>query len=353
MPDYDVIVLGGGSAGTAAAAAATGAGARTAMINRGELGGLCILRGCMPTKSLLATAHAVHEANHLAPFGATLEGKIRPDFARIMQRKDQHVARFKKAKIELIERSDYEVIEGTARFAVGGGVDVDGRTLTAGRYVIATGSVPTQLPIPGVERVPVLTSDDVMELKCQPSALLVHGAGPVGLELGQFFARIGTEVLLVNRSPLLSKIDSEAGEELARALRDEPRLQLALPGRIDQLRPDGEGLVARVTTGGGEREFRADALAHGLCANLFQAHDQFQNRYPLLHLTLQFLAGAAAGNERLRALRRGQSPRPMLLIQPLVRCGECPIHFRFEHGLLRGAIAHDPANTAAKNDEYQ
>ena len=100
MQDYEVIVLGGGTAGTAAAATATRAGARVAMINDGELGGLCILRGCMPTKALLASAHAIHQARHLEPFGARLVGRVVPDFARIIERKNSQVARFKRAKIE-------------------------------------------------------------------------------------------------------------------------------------------------------------------------------------------------------------------------------------------------------------
>ena len=78
MPDYDVIVLGGGSAGTSAAAAAVQAGARTLMVNDGELGGLCILRGCMPTKAMLASAHALHEATHIDPFGYAWTAGSRP-----------------------------------------------------------------------------------------------------------------------------------------------------------------------------------------------------------------------------------------------------------------------------------
>jgi len=260
MADYDVIVLGGGSAGSSAASAAAAAGARTAMINDGELGGLCILRGCMPTKALLATAHAVHEARHLEPFGARLVGNVEVDFTATMARKAGMVERFKRAKVRAIDSADYEVIDGRGRFAAEGGVQVGGRRLTAQRYVLATGSHAVHLPIPGADQVRVLTSDDVMQLETQPSSLIVQGAGPIGLELAQFFARIGTRVLLVNRSPLLSKVDAACGEELTRALATEDNLELAVPGRIEKLELDGKGLSATVVQGNHRFEYKADAL---------------------------------------------------------------------------------------------
>jgi pyruvate/2-oxoglutarate dehydrogenase complex dihydrolipoamide dehydrogenase (E3) component len=259
VPDYDVIVLGGGSAGSSAAAAASSAGARTAMVNDGELGGLCILRGCMPTKSMLAAAHAIHEAEHLEPFAARLDGRVVPDFAGIMARKDGHVARFKRAKVAAIESEDYEVIAGRGRFT-GEGVAVGDTRLSARAYVIATGSVPEIAPLPGIDDVPLLTSDGVMRLEEAPRRLIVQGTGPIGLELAQFFARVGSEVLLVGRSPLLWRYDTECGDELRRALEAEPRLELAVPARIDGLARDGDGLRATLASPDGTREVAADAL---------------------------------------------------------------------------------------------
>ena len=260
MAKYDVIVLGGGSAGSRAAKAASLAGARTAMINDGELGGLCILRGCMPTKTMLASAHAIHEAEHMDPLGARLEGRVVVDFSRIMQRKDQLVKRFQNAKIGSIESADYEVLQGRGRFVEGPAIELDGRRLEARAYVLATGSAPTVLSIPGIEDVPLLTSDDVMKLTEPPRSLIVQGAGPIGLEFGQFFARIGSEVVLVNRSTLCSKYDAEAGTELQAALEQEPRFRLLTPAIIERLRPEGSGLIATIRTDEGTQEHRADAL---------------------------------------------------------------------------------------------
>ena len=260
MSDYDVIVLGGGSAGTSAARAANQAGARTAVINDGELGGLCILRGCMPTKAMLASAHVAREVTRTEPFGVRLQGRAVPDFARIMARKNTQVARFQRAKIASVESQDYEVIFGRASFAPGGGVAVGGKVITARRYVIATGSVPAVPPVPGIDHVPFLTSDDVMRLEEPPASLVVLGSGPVGLELAQFFARIGTRVLLVGRSPLLARYDPDCGAELTRVFEQEPGLDLAVPAKVDAVRRDGSGLALRIESGGGAREHRVEAL---------------------------------------------------------------------------------------------
>jgi len=238
MHNYDVLVLGGGSAGTAAAKAAVEGGARTAMINDGELGGLCILRGCMPTKAMLASAHAMHAAADTAPFGIVSDGTVSADFPAIMDRKDRMVARFKKAKIGGIESQQYDVIDARGAFHPEGGLQVGDTRMHAKRYVLAVGSVPTTIPVPGMEHVQVLTSDDVMEMRLQPASMVVQGAGPIAIEMALFFARIGTRVILVNRSRCLKLHDPDFGDEMKAALQSEPNLQIAAPGRILSIEPD-------------------------------------------------------------------------------------------------------------------
>ncbi len=260
MPDYDVLVLGGGSAGTAAAKAAAQAGVRTAMINDGELGGLCILRGCMPTKAMLASAHAMHAASHIDPFGIRVQGSVTPDFPAIMGRKDAMVARFKQAKIAGIESQDYEVIDARASFHPEGGVLAGGRRITARRYVIAVGSVPSAIPIPGLENVKVLTSDDVMKLREQPESLVVQGAGPIAIEMALFFARIGTKVLLVNRSRCLKLHDPDIGAEMKAALRSEKNLEVYAPSRITAIEKGNGSARFQGESDDGPFEFRAAHL---------------------------------------------------------------------------------------------
>ena len=265
MPDYDVLVLGGGSAGSRAARAAAAEGARTAMINDGELGGLCILRGCMPTKAMLASAHAMHDARRLEPFGVVPGGEPTPDFERIMARQKGMVRRFQAAKIAGIEAQPHDVIDGRGRFVSTREIELDGRTLSARAFVLATGSRPHLPDLPGLSEVTVLTSDDVMELERPPASLIVYGAGPIGLELAQFFARIGTRVALVNRSPLLRKFDLGAGEELADALGRE--MELRIGTCIQRVERETAGAVAHLDDGTVVRG-EAILVALGRCANL-------------------------------------------------------------------------------------
>ena len=179
MKTYDVLVLGGGSAGTAAAAAAQAAGAKVAMFNKGELGGLCILRGCMPTKTMLHAAHLRHEAEYHHTPGI---GQQRPslDFAAVMTNKDAKVQRFQRAKMKSIDDAGYEVIDAYARFRGPDSIetdDGDSYRFTAGA-VLATGSDPIVPEIPGIENVPIWSSDDIMNLTEVPESAIVLGSVP-------------------------------------------------------------------------------------------------------------------------------------------------------------------------------
>lgn len=238
MREYDVVVLGGGSAGTAAAKAAADAGARTVMFNDGELGGLCILMGCMPTKTMLHAAHLAHHARHHATPGVG-RAELEIDFPAVMANKDQKVARFKRAKVSSIEKGGYEVVNARASFVGPDRVEAGGETYRFVKgAVIATGSVPSIPPLPGVQDVPYWTSDDVLRLKERPESAIVVGSRAIGLELSQFLSRMGTRVTLVSRSRLCSWADPMITEEMERVIADEPNLELmapAPPGRVEKV----------------------------------------------------------------------------------------------------------------------
>lgn len=260
IEEYDVLVLGGGTGGTAAARVASESGARVAMFNQDELGGLCILRGCMPTKTLLHAAHLAHEAGHHHTPGVG-QSQLTLDIPRILANKDAKVERFKRAKLRGIEASNYDVILERATFVGPDLVEAGGKRyrFTKGA-VIATGSVVSKPPIPGLENVPFLSSDDLMRADELPSSAIVIGSGAIGLELGQFLARMGRPVSLVSRRPVFQDVDPAIVEEFHRAMVAEPNFTPYSGAPPRSIRMEGDEVVLTVGVGDQDEEVRAAAL---------------------------------------------------------------------------------------------
>ena len=196
---FDVVVLGGGSAGFAAARVAQAAGAKVAIADPGPLGGLCILRGCMPTKTILRSSDVMALMRRAAEFG------IKPvqamaDLAAIRARKDRIISEFTRYRVEQLKDSRFTLFEEAASFLSPNEVRIGSRTLTAKHFIIATGSKIAHFPIPGLDDAGFVTSDEVLEWTEPPRSMIVLGAGAVGVELAQFFSRIGVAVHLIQRS---------------------------------------------------------------------------------------------------------------------------------------------------------
>ncbi|MFZ0827308.1 MAG: dihydrolipoyl dehydrogenase [Verrucomicrobiia bacterium] len=221
--DYDVAILGGGSAGYAAARTAAGAGLKTAVIEGGkEVGGLCILRGCMPTKALLYAGEVMHLAGHAGPWGIRT-GKVGFDFARVMARKDALIKDFADYRREQLAGGKFKFIRAAVRFLDSHTLKLSqGKTLTAAHFIIATGSAVAPPPLPQLSDIGYLTSDDALGLKRLPKSLIVLGGGAIACEFAQFFARFGVEVTLVQRSEnVLREFDVDAGMEIEKVFRRE------------------------------------------------------------------------------------------------------------------------------------
>ena len=243
--DYDVVVLGGGSAGYAAARTAAGAGLKTAVIEGGEeVGGLCILRGCMPTKALLYAAEVMHLASHAGPWGIRAEN-VRFDFAKVMARKDALIKDFADYRRQQLAGGKFKFIRANARFLDAHTVKLNlfrssGResapsssnknqsrltsaaTITAKNFIIAAGSIITTPPLPSLRKASYITSDDALALKRLPKSLIVLGGGPIACEFAQFFARFGVKVTLIQRSGhMLREFDTDAGIEMEKVFRRE------------------------------------------------------------------------------------------------------------------------------------
>ena len=218
---HDVIILGGGSAGYAAARTAAEAGADVGIVDRGPLGGLCILRGCMPTKAILRTAEVASLMKRAGEFGMS-PVEVKANLKAIVDRKDRLVREFAEYRIGQLREPRFTLYEYPASFLSPYVVQAGPHRLAAKSFVISTGSEPNDIAIPGLHESGYLTSDELLDQRDQPASLLVLGGGPVALELGQFFARIGTRVTIIQRSAhLLSHLDADVGSALEAALREE------------------------------------------------------------------------------------------------------------------------------------
>jgi pyruvate/2-oxoglutarate dehydrogenase complex dihydrolipoamide dehydrogenase (E3) component len=221
--DYDVTILGGGSAGYAAARTASGAGLKTAVIEGGEeVGGLCILRGCMPTKALLYAAEVLHLAGHAEPWGIR-PGKVRFDFKKVMARKNALIKDFADYRRQQLANGKFKFIRARARFLDPHTIKLsNGKTLTAAHFIITTGSAVAPSPLPQLRDIGCLTSDKALALKRLPKSLIVLGGGAIACEFAQFFARLGVKVTLIQRSEhILREFDTDAAVEIEKVFRRE------------------------------------------------------------------------------------------------------------------------------------
>jgi len=221
--DYDVAVLGGGSGGYAAARTAATAGLKTVVIEGGhEVGGLCILRGCMPSKALLYAAEVKHQAENAGTWGLRVR-KVAFDFKRVMARKAAMIKEFADYREQQLRDGRFKFIRAQARFLDPHTLALStGRKLTAKYIVVATGSAVAPSPWPDLSKVGYLTSDDVVALKRLPKSLIVLGGGAIACELAQFFARFDTKVTLIQRSErLLKEFDADASTAVAKVFQRE------------------------------------------------------------------------------------------------------------------------------------
>lgn len=220
--DYDILVIGGGSAGLVTSYIASAVRARVALVERDAMGGDCLNTGCVPSKALIRAARAAQSIRDAKQLGV-YAGEPHINFGEVMS----HVQRV----IEEVAPHDseerysglgVEVMRGTARLSSPWAVDVDGQQVTARHIVIATGATPVVPPIPGIEQIDVLTSENLWKLTEQPRRLVVLGGGAIGCELGQSFARLGSQVTMVDGAEqLLGREDDDVGELVGRLLTSE------------------------------------------------------------------------------------------------------------------------------------
>ncbi|WP_234865532.1 mercury(II) reductase [Sinomonas albida] len=271
VQEYDLVVVGSGSAGFAAAIRATGLGLRVAMAEAGTVGGTCVNTGCVPSKALLAAAAARHSAKDAGRFPGLEPAKVGLDVPELMAGKDALVGWMRQQKyLDLADDYGWDIHRGRASF-VGSpeepvlevaGDDGGAPVLLRGRhYLVATGSAPWVPELPGLAETGYLTSQTAMELAGVPESLLVVGGGYVAVEQAQLFARLGSRVTVLARSRLLSAEEPEVSMALASVFHDEGIrvVRRAVPTGVRTDPSTGEAVVTG-DVGGTKEEYRAERV---------------------------------------------------------------------------------------------
>ena len=261
--NYQFIIIGGGAAAFAAATRASELGIRTAMINSGlPLGGTCVNVGCVPSKHLLAVSDEYFYPQRPV-FDALADGhRARFDFRVAIQEKRRLINELQESNYTAVlgSLSGVDYIEGRARFRSPTEVEVNGQILTGKKFLIATGSRPSVLPFPGIEGVQYITNREAMELEELPRSLIVIGAGPVGLELGQMFLHFGTRVTVLEKIPqVLPRIEPEVANELQRSLESEG-MEIYCACDIQRVWQEGDTRFVQADVMGERRIFHANQL---------------------------------------------------------------------------------------------
>jgi pyruvate/2-oxoglutarate dehydrogenase complex dihydrolipoamide dehydrogenase (E3) component len=255
---YDLCVIGAGTAGFAAAERARRDGRSVLIVSGpGDLGGTCIRRGCMPAKTLFAASERLGDVESAEELGVRAPAP-RADVPAIIARKRELVEYF--AEDRVAELETYPLARGWARFVARDAIEVGGRRIAAGRFVIATGSHVVAPPIDGLVETGYLTSDDALELTRVPPSLAILGGGPVGCEFAQYFSRLGARVTLLQEEPaLLRQEDDDVGRALEAALAHEG-VDVRTGCTVRHCGRDGAEPVLSLRDSAGDGELRAAAV---------------------------------------------------------------------------------------------
>lgn len=258
---FDVAVIGAGSAGFSAAVTAADEGARVALIGYGTIGGTCVNVGCVPSKALIRTAETLHVAKAADRFNGIKASAKVTDWQATVQQKQELVDDLRQAKYsDLLPAYDsVSYLEGEAAFLEDGKLSVNGDVIDASKVIITTGARPALPSIEGIESVSYLTSTTALELETLPVSLLVIGAGYIGAEIAQVFARAGVKVTIISRRGLLPEAEPEIGEALTEYFEDEG-ITLISGISYDRIEERDGSAVLTIQDNGKPREISAEKV---------------------------------------------------------------------------------------------
>ena len=223
LQSFDAIIIGTGQAGPALAKRLTTAGMKVGIVERGLFGGTCVNTGCIPTKTMVASAYAAHMARRAAEYGVTIPGPVSVDMKKVKARKDEVSGKSNKGvETWLKNMPNCTIFEGHARFASPTEVTVNEARLTAPRIFINVGGRAVVPDIPGRDQIEYLTNSTMMDVDFLPRHLIVIGGSYIGLEFGQMFRRFGSEVTILEMGPrLIGREDEDVSTAIREILEQE------------------------------------------------------------------------------------------------------------------------------------
>ena len=251
---YDAIVIGTGQAGPSLAVRLANAGMKVAVIERKRFGGTCVNTGCIPTKTLIASARAAHVARHSAEYGVNIGGSITVDMKRVKERKDSVVHQSNQGVEQWLKSTEHlTVYEGHARFEDARRIRVGSELLEAGRVFINVGGRASTPPLPGLDQVRYLTNSTMMEVDFLPEHLIVIGGSYVGLEFAQMYRRFGSQVTVVEMGQHLIQREDEDVSNAVKTILENEGIAIRLEAECISLEPHGDKVAVNVDCSSGDK----------------------------------------------------------------------------------------------------
>lgn len=273
--DYDIIVIGSGPGGYVAAIRAAQLKMKVAVIEKAEIGGICLNWGCIPTKSLLKSAQVYEYITHAADYGINVPGEVKPDFGAMVARSRSVAEGMSKGVMFLFKKNNVELLKGTARLAGGNTVEVvetggQIRSLSAQDIILATGARARELPGIPVNHRNIIGYREAMTLESQPRSMVVIGSGAIGSEFASFYRTLGTEVTLVEYLPrLVPNEDEEVSKQLERNFK-KMKMKIMTGSSVESVEEASGRCLVRIKTPRGEETVEADVVlsAAGVTPNI-------------------------------------------------------------------------------------
>lgn len=260
MKRYDLVIIGGGVAGLVSASGAAQLGARVALVERESLGGDCLRTGCVPTKRLVHAAKVASLMRRMEEFG--LEGDpLKVNFQKVMQSmRDVRAEIGKNDDPERFRKMGVDVLFGDGKFTGPNEFEIKGEKLWGRRFIVATGSRPVMLPIPGLKESGALTNETALELDRLPGSIAILGAGPIGMEFAQVFSRLGSKVTVIEKmGQILPREDKELSDTLFKILSAEG-IRIDVCTEVKEVRQSGEVKTLSAHCPTGDKTYEADEV---------------------------------------------------------------------------------------------